>query len=99
MKRRPFVEGLEFLCENLVVPPGLASIISLLPALKRRAKLDRPSGTSSLGFVPRDEPQASSHAHAKTLLRQNRDFLRNLLKPAIVGHEDTRLKRCGKSTR
>jgi hypothetical protein len=32
------------LWENWVVPPGLASFLPLFPALKRWAKLDRPSG-------------------------------------------------------
>jgi hypothetical protein len=49
-KRRKFriPQGLENVDENSVVPPGLESVVPLFPALKRWAKLGRPSGA---GFM------------------------------------------------
>jgi len=42
---RENAESYERSGEDWVVPPGLASFISLFPALKRWAKLGRPFGT------------------------------------------------------
>jgi len=46
----PLYPGLTSLCENSVVPPGLESCLPLYPALKRWAKVARPSGAGFSGF-------------------------------------------------
>ena len=46
----PVIAALNCVREVWVVPPGLSSFFSLFPALKRWAKLVRPSGAGF--FVP-----------------------------------------------
>src|ERR1039457_2178639 len=43
---RPVIAALKSVSENSVVPPGLESFLPLFPALKRWAKLGRPSGAA-----------------------------------------------------
>ncbi len=45
--------GLKSVRESWVVPPGLESLLPLFPALKRWAKLVRPSGAGLSSFSSR----------------------------------------------
>ncbi len=72
--------------ENSVVPPGLELFLPRFPALKRWAKLGRPSGDwILLCFVPPDCLKTSSHAHTSALGKASRtgqskiDFFGSLL--------------------
>ena len=60
--------------ENSVVPPGLESFLSLFPALKRWAKLGRPSG-AEFSISPHDAVWYETH-FAVGLVREQSDVLR-----------------------
>jgi hypothetical protein len=63
MKNKPVIAALKSVRENSVVPPGLKSLFPLFPALKRWAKLGRPSGAEFpfASFHPSVRKQVFTH--------------------------------------
>jgi hypothetical protein len=84
------MQGWKRVRENSVVPPGLESLLPLSPALKRWAKLDRPSGARFSVFVPPDPSERRVLTHT----------LEALLYPkALRSRDGSKHNRCGASLR